>query len=555
MSDGAPYHGADALDAFAPDDLPFDDAGTLGTVVGGSLSRGLEVRLDAPDAVEETKVGVFVTVQGKRRRYFGIVTDLTLESTDQRLAGITGEGGDLLAEALSGSMTDAVARVTPMLTTSVGEDAPQPARSLPAHFAPVRRASPADVQAVFGAEDARHVYVGNPLDMEDTRVCLNVDELVKRANGVFGKSGTGKSFLTRILLAGVLQRGVAVNLVFDMHGEYGWQGHSERGPSPKGLKQLFPGRVAVFSLDAASARKRGFSADYDARIGFDEVEPEDIAVLAPTLNVTDLGVQACYSLQRHFGAGWIKAFLGLDADASADLAATLNESPSTLDALRRRLRQLERLDFMTDRAQGRGAVSEVLDYLTAGKHVVLEFGRHGDNLTAYLLVANLLTRRIHAEYRRRTEEALAANAQGPAPLVITIEEAHRFLSRDLARQTIFGAIAREMRKYRVTLLVVDQRPSGIDDEVLSQIGTRITCQLDDERDVDAVLTGAPGARELKGVLSRLEAQQQALLFGHALPMPVVVRTRDYGASFYAEMAAGMGTAGAAGEKERAELFG
>mgnify|MGYP002528651017 CR=1 FL=1 len=84
-----------------------------------------------------------------------------------------------------------------------------------------------------------------------------------------------------------------------------------------------------------------------------------------------------------------------------------------------------------------------------------------------------------------------------------------------------------MRKDRVTLLIVEQRPSGIDEEVLSQVGTRITCQLDNERDVDAVLRGAPGSRELKSVLSRLESQQQALLFGHALPMPVVVRTRDY----------------------------
>ena len=173
------------------------------------------------------------------------------------------------------------------------------------------------------------------------------------------------------------------------------------------------------------------------------------------------------------------------------------------------------------------------------------------------MIANLLTRRIHDRVPCgcRSRRAGDPTQQGRAPLVITIEEAHRFLSRDLARQTIFGAIAREMRKYCVTLLVVDQRPSGIDDEVLSQIGTRITCQLDDERDVDAVLTGAPGARELKGVLSRLEAQQQALLFGHALPMPVVVRTRDYGASFYAEMAAGIGGTGAAGEQERAELFG
>ena len=116
----------------------------------------------------------------------------------------------------------------------------------------------------------------------------------------------------------------------------------------------------------------------------------------------------------------------------------------------------------------------------------------------------------------------------PKPLVITIEEAHKFLSPDIARQTIFGTIAREMRKYNVTLLVIDQRPSGIDEEVMSQLGTKITCLLDNERDIESVLTGVSGKSELKAVLSKLDTRQQALIFGHAVPMPVVVRTREYG---------------------------
>ena len=75
-----------------------------------------------------------------------------------------------------------------------------------------------------------------------------------------------------------------------------------------------------------------------------------------------------------------------------------------------------------------------------------------------------------------------------------------------------------------------RRPSAIDPEVMSQLGTRLTCLLDNERDIDAALSGTPGSRQLRGVLSRLEAKQQALIFGHALPMPVVVRIRDYGSS-------------------------
>ena len=79
----------------------------------------------------------------------------------------------------------------------------------------------------------------------------------------------------------------------------------------------------------------------------------------------------------------------------------------------------------------------------------------------------------------------------------------------------------------MTLLVVDQRPSGIDSEVLSQLGTRITCLLNDERDIEAVLTGISGAQALRGVLASLDSKQQALLMGHAVPMPVVVQSRTY----------------------------
>ena len=121
--------------------------------------------------------------------------------------------------------------------------------------------------------------------------------------------------------------------------------------------------------------------------------------------------------------------------------------------------------------------------------------------------------------------------------MITIEEAHKFLNPRTAKQTIFGTIAREMRKYFVSLLIVDQRPSGIDDEVLSQIGTRIVALLNDEKDIQSVLTGVSNTGGLRSVLASLDSKQQALIMGHAVPMPVVVRTRNYDERFYREMGA------------------
>jgi len=503
----------------------------LGMVVSGSLSEGVKVRLDDGVSIEDIKVGTFVSIQGQRNRFLGVLTEIELESTDD---GITSAPPDmsspLVAQVMSGTVAYNTITVEPMLI--IGADtmnAAQPAKTIPPHFSQVSLASEEDIQMVFGSEDAGHFYIGNPMDME-VRLCLDIDEMVKRSNGVFGKSGTGKTFLTRLLLIGILQRGTASNLIFDMHGEYGWRGSSEHTSEVKGLKQLFSSKVAVFTLDPESARRRGISTDYDVSIGYDDIEPEDVEILRDTWALSEVAADTAYSLQRKLGKGWLRQFMEYaGGDEFSELAREMNVPHSTLSALRNRLNRLGRFGFITE-GRGSNSVNEILNYLQRGMHVVLEFGRYGNNIDAYLLIANLLTRRIHERYVRMSEQASGDSTQEPRPLVITIEEAHKFLSPAIAKNTIFGNIAREMRKYNVTLLVVDQRPSGIDDEVMSQLGTKVACLLDNERDTDAVLSGVSGSRKLRTVLARLESNRQALVFGHALPMPVVIQTREYGSA-------------------------
>lgn len=507
-----------------------EDIRRLGIVVSGSLNKGVEVRLDGSASVEDMAVGRYVTIEGKKQRFFGMITDVSLGVVDQRFTLTPPDVSDpFMAEVLAGTSTYGTLHVLPMLT--IGGDVasllegPQPVKTVPSHFSVVNLASQSDVELVFGSEDERRFYIGTPLDME-TKICLNLEELVKRSNGIFGKTGTGKTFLTRILLIGMLQKSAAVNLIFDMQSEYGWAGTSEEGRSVKALKQLFPSKVAVCTLDEENARRRKVSTDFVVRIGYDEIEPGDIVLLRQILNLTELAVEAVYQLSRKFGKDWIQRTLDLrDTEA---LPEGLNIHEGTLSNLQRGLATIKRLPFLEPHTPD-NTVRRILEYLDRGMNVVLEFGRYKD-VTAYVLVANLLTRRIYVQYQERMEKAMGEDAARPAPLVITIEEAHKFLNPEVASQTIFGTIAREMRKYNVTLLVIDQRPSGIDEEVMSQIGTKITCLLDNDRDIDSVLAGVSGKSELKSVLSRLESRQQALIFGHAVPMPVVVRTREYGSA-------------------------
>jgi DNA helicase HerA-like ATPase len=449
----------------------------LGIVVTGSLNKGVEVRLDSSASVEDMAVGRYVTIQGQKRRFFGMITDVSLGVIDETITQTPPDVSDpFMAEVLIGTSTYGTLHVQPYLTLSGDTESllegPQPVKTVPSHFSLVRLASDRDIELVFGKEDKERFWIGNPLDME-TKLCLNLEEFVRRSNGIFGKSGTGKTFLTRILLIGLLQKSKAVNLVFDMHNEYGWAGTREGGPPVKGLKQLFQSNIAVFTLDEPNSRHRGVSTDAVVKIGFSEIEPEDIRLLRQTLNLTEPAIEATYQLYRRFGKDWIQSTLKIGDFES--LPEGLNIHESTFKNLQRGLATIQRFPFIQPQAPGNTA-KDILEYLDRGINVVLEFGRYRD-IAAYILVANMLSRRIYAHYQARMEEAMASAQESakPRPLVITIEEAHKFLNPEVASQTIFGVIAREMRKYNVTLLVIDQRPSGIDEEIMSQLGTKITC--------------------------------------------------------------------------------
>jgi DNA helicase HerA-like ATPase len=532
----------------------------LGVVVGGSLSEGLEVKLDRDVALEDLAVGRYVVARGRHVRFFCMITDVALGSTNPDIARQPPDFSDpFVAEVYRGTATFGTVHLSPLLILDDRSEKTEtkPVKTVPEHFTPISTASQAEVDQVFGEEGIQqvgdrkmhHFHIGAPLDME-AKVNLSLERLVERSSGVFGKSGTGKTFLSRLLLAGIIQNNVAVNLIFDMHNEYGWSGTLEGGGGQvKGLKQIFPGKVSIFTLDDDSSRRRGSNPDFTVFINYADIEPEDLEMLSGILNLADAQIGATYALHRRFGRTWLANFLSddwLDGYGDFDpetgkevkglraLARDTGQAESSLAALRRRFEKMRGYGFLTDRNYD-NSVERIMKYLDAGSHVVLEFGRYGNDLGAYILVANYLTRRIHKRYVEKKESASGDRGKEPTPLVITIEEAHKFLEPAVARDTIFGTIARELRKYNVTLFIVDQRPSGIDAEVMSQIGTRVTLLLDNPEDVKAVFSGVSGGEALKEVLARLDTQEQALILGHAVPMPVVVQTRRYDTDFYKAM--------------------
>ncbi len=297
MDDHSPEQELEAF--FGPRPAEPQPLQRLGIVVSGSLSKGLDVKLDQNTVSEGLAVGRYVVVRGQTgRRFFSIVTDVQLDAVNPLIEKAPPDTSDpFLARVYQGTIVFGRIHVAPMLvldpSTGSGDSSePKPVKTIPAHFTPVYPASKEEVALIFGQEEQPgYFYVGDPLEMEGVHVALDLRRFVERSAGIFGKTGTGKTFLTRTLLAGLIQENVAVNLVFDMHNEYGWKSQDEAKQEVKGLRQLFPtGQVSVFTLDDESSRRRGSKVDGVVRIGYDQIEPEDVDSLASLMALSDVQV-------------------------------------------------------------------------------------------------------------------------------------------------------------------------------------------------------------------------------------------------------------------------
>ena len=127
--------------------------------------------------------------------------------------------------------------------------------------------------------------------------------------------------------------------------------------------------------------------------------------------------------------------------------------------------------------------------------------------------------------------ALWSDRKRLPPVLLVCEEAHRYVPA--AEPVGFGAaaramtrIAREGRKYGVSLALISQLPSELSGQVLSQCGTIFAMRLGDELDQRFVGTASPeGARGMLAALPSMRTRE-AIVFGEGVPLPMRIRFDD-----------------------------
>jgi uncharacterized protein len=171
------------------------------------------------------------------------------------------------------------------------------------------------------------------------------------------------------------------------------------------------------------------------------------------------------------------------------------------------------------------ALKEIKDWLDdPGAHVLrislrnLTFANHLREIVVNILGQALLTRARNDEFKE-------------IPLVVAIDEAHQFFDVTVGdelsstRLNAFDSIAKEGRKYGLTVCVATQRPGDLPAGVLSQVGMTIVHRLADGRDRQRV---EQAAAELDHSATRLLpglVPGEAILMGVDFPVPVSVRMK------------------------------
>ena len=162
----------------------------------GRYPRGWRSNLDRDQSLEDLAVGRYVVARGRRARFFCMITDVALDSTNPMIAKQPPDVSDpFLAAIYQGTTTFGTVHLSPLLIMEEGKEEVKPVKTVPEHFTPVATASQVEVDQVFGPEGSV-TSAGNPATSSTSarrwtwRACTSPRPGAARRAlvGVFGKS-------------------------------------------------------------------------------------------------------------------------------------------------------------------------------------------------------------------------------------------------------------------------------------------------------------------------------------------------------------------------------
>ncbi|HWI88609.1 MAG TPA: DUF87 domain-containing protein [Sphingomicrobium sp.] len=386
---------------------------------------------------------------------------------------------------------------------------------------PVYPVTTDDLRSVFAASDEPHIEIGTVYPTDDIRGALYVDPMLGKHFAVLGSTGTGKSTSVSLILHRISDASPEGHIVMiDPHGEYSaafkscgeifnvdnlqlpywllnFEEHCEVLLTTQGQDRQRDADILAKCLLAA--RTKGKDVSQYGKVTVDSPIPYLLADLN-TIIVNEMG-----KLER---AGDTLPFQRLK---------------TKLDELRADPRYTFMFSGMLVSDSMGGFIAKLFRLPSQGRPIsIVDVSGVPSEVTS--VVVSVLARMVF-------DYAIWSRTEAQRPLLLVCEEAHRYVPKDeqsggQAVRKILERIAKEGRKYGVSLGLITQRPSDLAEGVLSQCGTILSMRLNNDRDQACVRAAMPeGARGFLDAIPALR-NRECIVCGEGVAIPIRVRFDD-----------------------------
>ncbi len=411
-------------------------------------------------------------------------------------------------------------------------------RSFPVLNAPVFNMSRADLKLIFARENSSCIEIGR-LQQDNSIVAkVRTDDLLSKHFAIIGSTGSGKSCTVALVLQAILNQSPQGHVVlFDPHNEY---------------SKSFGSRAEVIDSESLDIPLWMFDFVETVELLTSEIEDQareeqeilhDVILKAKRLfdrarQNNDISSQV--KLDDIEGELQRATHITLDSPVPyriRDVSKLLDHYMGKLEnnsnlapykRLKRRIAMLvsdPRYRFIFKNQASPRPIEEIIGRIfripVSNKPIsILDFS--GIPSEALNIVVSVVSRLAFE---------LATWSERKIPILLVCEEAHRYIPRDKSlgfhsTRRIIGRIAKEGRKYGVSLGIISQRPSELEPSTLSQCSTIFSMRLSNEIDQNFVKAAVPdGAADLLSFLPSL-GTAETMVFGESvnLPMRVILST-------------------------------
>ncbi|MEE9432639.1 MAG: DUF87 domain-containing protein [Sphingorhabdus sp.] len=377
--------------------------------------------------------------------------------------------------------------------------------------------STADLNQVYAADSRAHIELGTVFPTKDIRGALYVDAMLGKHFALLGSTGTGKSTSVALILHRICELAPEGHIVMvDPHGEY---------------SAAFTDNGALYDVNniAMPYWLMNFAEHCEV---FVKSTGDDRQVDCDILSRCLLKARSKNRLAESVGKLTVDAPIPYLLSDLINIIQTemgkLDKATSSAPFMRLKTKIEEmkadpRYNFMFSGMLVGDTMAEFLSKIfrlpSNGKPIsIIDVSSVPSDITS--TVVAVLSRLVF-------DYAIWSRNEPQRPILLVCEEAHRYIpseriSKASAVRSILERIAKEGRKYGVSLGLITQRPSDLAEGVLSQCGTIISMRLNNDRDQAFVRAAMPeGARGFLDAIPALR-NRECIICGEGVSIPIRV---------------------------------